>query len=368
MPEPASAISSRGKPERGGILVYGMYPLTGRQDRAPEVRIAAMTAALGARTHTEQILGGRFGRFGAALRWLAGGGPRRVGAVYVESSTASAMPTDLLFLALLRLYRRRVGVYFRDAYQLYRGLYPRTRRRQVITDWLWRLTTPILARLATERFAASMSLAEAIKLRDPIALGPGADPSLPDLGAGADPIVAYVGSAAWADGFDLLLDAMEIVRARLPEARLLIVSSSVPADSRAISSVHVDVRPTGRGGLADQLRSARVCVIPRPITAYSDLAIPIKLWDYLSMGKPVVATAAGETQAILVASEAGITTPDTPEGLAEGLLRPLLDIELARRLAANARSFACSSEQTWDARARTVLRSLGLEESPAPEA
>jgi glycosyltransferase involved in cell wall biosynthesis len=332
-------------------------------DRAPTVRIAMMTAALGGRTHTERISGGRFGRFAAAVRWLASGGPRRVGGVYVESATSSAMPTDLAFLALMRLLGKPVGIYFRDAYQLFRDTYPRRSRRQIFSDVLWRITTPMLRGIATRCFAPSMGLARALRLCEPVLLGPGTDPSQPDLGAGAGRVVAYVGSTNRADGFDLLLAAMAIVHERCPEARLDLVGPP-PAAIETLPP-YVRSQRSSRDGLADLLRDARLCVIPRPVNEYSSLAVPIKLWDYLSLGKPVVATAATETAGILSASGGGIATSDTPEDLADGLLRLLKDEPEAARLSANARAFACAPESTWDARARTVLRTLGIPERPS---
>jgi glycosyltransferase involved in cell wall biosynthesis len=323
-----------------------------------------MTEALDRQARVERITGGRVSRTWRATRWLLGGGPRRVRAVYVESPTTNAMPTDLLFLALMRLLRKPVAVYFRDAYQLFREIYPRRRRLQVISDWLWRITTPLLARLATRRFAASTGLAKVLKLREGMPLGPGGDPSLPDLGAGAEPLIAYVGSTNRADGFGLLLEAMAIVQGRLPGSRLRVIS---PAEPPAALPPFVEFRHARREDLAEPLREARLCVIPRPINDYSDLAVPVKLWDYLSLGKPVVATAAAETAAILAASQAGISTADTPEGLAEGLLRLLSDRTLAGRLAANARAFSCSESETWEARGSTVLRALGLAASEGPD-
>jgi glycosyltransferase involved in cell wall biosynthesis len=341
------------------VLLYGMYDLAGL-DKAPKVRIEMMTRALSARTHTERIVGGRFRRAAASLRWLLRGGPRRVGVVYVESVTTSSMPTDLAFLLLMRLLRKPVGVYFRDAYQLYRDIYPRQRRRQVLSDWAWRLTKPLLARIATVRYVQSAGLGEALHLRRPVLLPPGTDPSSPDLGAGGQPLVAYVGGVGWADGFDTLVEAMAIVRARCPEARLVAVGPSPSAERRAALPDYVDLRRTGRDGLVQVLTDARCCVIPRPITEYTNFVIPIKLWDYLSYGKPVVATAATETARVLEESDAGLTTPDTAEGIAEGLLELLADEALARRLATNARRFACLPESTWAARAGTVLESLGI--------
>jgi len=340
-----------------------MYDLAGL-DKAPKVRIEMMTRALARLTHTERIVGGRLRRSVAAFRWLAGGGPRRVRAVYVESVTTSSMPTDLAFLLIMRLLRRPVGVYFRDAYQLYRGTYPRSRRRQILSDWAWRITQPMLARVATVRYVQSAGLGEALHLRRPVLLPPGTDPSSPDLGAGAALLVAYVGGGGWADGFDTLVEAMAIVRATCPGARLLAVGPSLAPERRAALPDYVELHRTGRDGLVELIKDARCCVIPRPITEYTNFVIPIKLWDYLSYGKPVVATAATETARILESSGAGLVTPDSAAGIAEGLVKLLLDESLARRLAANARVFACAPGSTWDARAATVLESLGASAVP----
>jgi glycosyltransferase involved in cell wall biosynthesis len=354
--------ASGAKVPRSGILLYGMYD-TAALDRAPTVRIAMMTGALTRQTHTERITGGRFGRFAAAVRWLASGGPRRVDAVYVESATSSAMPTDLMFLALMRLLRKPVGVYFRDAYQLFRDTYPRRSRRQILSDGLWRITTPMLKAVASRTFAPSRGLAEALHLKNAVLLPPGTDPTQPDLGAGTGQIVAYVGSTNRADGFELLLDAMVIVHGRLPDASLLLVGAPPATELPS----YVRSQRSSRDGLAELLRPTRLCVIPRPINAYSSLAVPIKLWDYLSLGKAVVATAATETAEVISASGAGVATPDTAEGLAEGLLRLLTDDAEAARMSANARTFACGPASTWDARARTVLDTLGVTREGGPK-
>jgi len=334
-----------------------MYDLRGINS-APQVQISLISAALARQTHLEMISGGRVSRAAASLRWLVRGGPRRVGAVYVEAPSASVMPTDLVFMALMRMLGKPVGVYFRDAYQFYRDIYPRQRRRQLLTDLVWRVTMPMTRGLATHRFVPSKGLAEVMRLRDPILLPPGADPGAPDLGPGREPLVAYVGGNGWADGFDALIEAMTFVRATLPNARLRAVTAPLSPDRMARLPDWVEILQAGRAELPDLLRDARVCVIPRPITAYTNLAVPLKLWDYLSMGKPVVATNATETAGIVAASGGGIVTPGTPEGLAAGLLEVLSDESLAAAMAARARAFACSPDATWDARAATVLGAM----------
>ena len=337
-----------------GVLLVAMYDVSGLNS-APKVQINFISAALARQTHLETISGGRLGRATASLRWLAGGGVHRVGAVYVEAPSASVMPTDLAFMALMRLLRRPVGVYFRDAYQLFRDIYPRRYRRQIVTDLIWRVTMPMTRGLATQHFVPSQGLAEVMHLRHPVLLPPGTEPGTPDLGAGREPLVAYVGGNGWADGFDALIEAMAIVRTTVPSARLLAVTAPLSPERLTQLPDWVQIRQAGRAELPALLKDARLCVIPRPITEYTNLAVPLKLWDYLSMGKPVVATNATETAKILSASGGGIVTPDTAEGLAAGLSKLLLDEKLATEMAVRARAFACSPDSTWDARAARIL-------------
>ncbi len=147
-----------------GLLLFAMYDVHGLNS-APKVRISMMTAALARLVPLEQIGGGRWTRFIASFR-LAGGGVRRVGALYVESASSTATPADIAFITLLRLLGRPVGVYFRDAYQLFRDIYPIT-RPQMLMDMLWRLSMPIVRRIATHHFVQSYGLGKVLRLRDP---------------------------------------------------------------------------------------------------------------------------------------------------------------------------------------------------------
>jgi glycosyltransferase involved in cell wall biosynthesis len=364
---PAMSVDSFSDKRHGprrGILLYGMYDLRG-MDRAPEVRIAMMADALSHRVHMERVVGGRLGRTVAAFRWLASGGARRVGAVYVETPTSAVLPGDLAFLVLMRLLRRPVGIYFRDAYQLFRGLHPRQHRRQLIVDLVWRFTTRLLKGIATVRYAPSSGLARVLGLRDAVMLPPGTDPSLPNLGIGEPDVVVAIVQVAPRTGLDTLVAAVALVRASRPSVRLRIVARSVDSELAAALPDWVEVISAGRDSLADALRPGRVCVLPLPITAYTDLAVAVRLLDFLAFGKPIVATDTIETRALIEASGAGTVTPDTAAGLAGGILPILEDEGLARHFADNARQYACSPDATWDARAATVLATLGLDEGAA---
>jgi glycosyltransferase involved in cell wall biosynthesis len=319
---------------------------------APRVRIALLAEALERRARLVRADRGRWQRLAALPRvlWQL----RGVDAVYVESPTGATMPWDLLVLAVARAMRLPVGIYFRDAYQLFRDLYPPGTLRQRLSDLAWRVSLRFLRGLATVRFVPSAGLAAALRLGGAVLLPPGTDPRQPNLGPGDAPLVAYVGALNAADGFNRLLDAMVLVRAELPEARLLVVSGGAPRELPA----WVDVVAADRRDLPRLLAPARACVIPRPINRYTDLARPVKLVDYLSLGKPVVATRAAETAALLAPSDAGLLVADDAAAIAAGVLAVLRDATLAGRLSAAARALAVAPGSSWDDRAAEIVERL----------
>ncbi len=278
--------------------------------------------------------------------------------MYVESASSFASPADLAFLLVLRLASRPVGVYFRDAYQKYRDLYPVATIKDRILDGLWRVTTPILKRLATRTYAPTARLAQALLLRDATLLPPGTDPDAPFLGAGSLDCVGYVGAVGRQDGVDLLVDAMRIVRRVRQEARLLVVTSGDLASTVSPIPDWVTIAGADRTGLPRLLNDVAVCAIPRRINVYTDLAVPIKLMDYLSYGKPIVATKCEATTAIVGLANAAILVEDTPGDIARGILDVLSSPGEGARLAERARALAMDPTQTWDARAQTIISTL----------
>jgi glycosyltransferase involved in cell wall biosynthesis len=100
-------------------------------------------------------------------------------------------------------------------------------------------------------------------------------------------------------------------------------------------------------------------VIPRPRNRYNDLALPIKLFDYLSYGRPLLLTDCVEQARIVADAEAGIVTADGVEAMAEGINRvasaPPGRLDRWSRHAASAASAA-----SWGHRARTIVSLFGI--------
>ena len=85
---------------------------------------------------------------------------------------------------------------------------------------------------------------------------------------------------------------------------------------------------------------------------------PTKLFEYMAMGRPIVASRLGQIGELLVHGEtAWLVEPGDPQALADGLLATLRNPALARKMAQRARSQAVE-QHTWLAHSRRIVEAL----------
>lgn len=204
----------------------------------------------------------------------------------------------------------------------------------------------------------------------------GTDTSHITPGAPPDgPVVALVSGAAPGRGIELLVDAMEAVRADVPDARLRLALSATGVSSAAYRDqlrVELGTRPwavvaeISYGLIGAFLADAALAVIPHPPGAYFDASTPVKLFDAMAAGRPVVVTPRVETAAIVTAADAGlVAASDRAEDLAASILALLGDAPERRRMGENARR-AAVERYDWRALANTLADAiLGPDDAPA---
>lgn len=159
------------------------------------------------------------------------------------------------------------------------------------------------------------------------------------------PVVGLVSGAAPGRGIELLITATGLVREVVPEAELRLWLAAAPDDPyltglRAVTGdrpwVQIDHVPYER--LPNALAEATVLVVPHPPGEYMEAALPVKLFDSMAAGRPVVVTPRREMAALVKEHGVGLVARgDDPTDLAEALVRVLADTDLARRLGAAAR-------------------------------
>ncbi len=155
------------------------------------------------------------------------------------------------------------------------------------------------------------------------------------------PTVGYWGATAeWTD-IELLIYAAR----QLPEADFVLIGEVIRIDVSELASLP-NVRMTGEvpySELPAYLHAFDVCILPYRICEYALASDPMKVWEYLSAGKPVVAVRFPEIERL----DSLITLTSTRDEFVDGIRRGLAErnSELRRSRVAYAR------ENTWQARA-----------------
>jgi glycosyltransferase involved in cell wall biosynthesis len=164
-----------------------------------------------------------------------------------------------------------------------------------------------------------------------------------DLGVFDRPAVLYTGNFTPYQGLEILMEVAANVREEIPEVLFLLIGgteveishlSRLIEQQRLVDTVHVHPRRP-RKEIPDFLALAHALVLPRS----SGENVPLKIYDYLKSGKPVVATDIPAHSAVL-SEETAILVEPTAEALSKGILLALKDTELSKKIATAAKTLA----------------------------
>jgi glycosyltransferase involved in cell wall biosynthesis len=188
-----------------------------------------------------------------------------------------------------------------------------------------------------------------------------------DLGLeGDERLVVYTGSLEPYQGLETLLAAVPRVLEREPRARFLVVGGA-EAQSEAFR------REAAGAGVADAVLAVPA-VPPEEVHVYHRLAdilvttrsrgtnTPLKIYQYLRAGRPIVATRIHAHTQVLDPSAAELV-PTDPDGVAAGILRVLAHPERGRTLAHGAAELARGryGDAAYHRRLASLLERIGSE-------
>ena len=341
-----------------------MYPLD-EGVWGPISRIRHLRDELARLADLEVVDGDRGRRRRALLGYAFSGRLRGLDGIYVENSSTLPSETDLAFLALARALGVRVLTYVRDAQYLFDEYYVASSLRRRLARRLF-LPSVAALRLVSWRVGyPSSGLARAVRdpSPNPLLLPPGSPPPV-DVPPGPDArsLLFVGGMRVPAHGLDLLVRAVEAVRARGHDLRVICVSRPGEEPPERPSWMRVE---HGSGPEIIALLPEVVATIqPRLRTPYNDLAVPIKVMEYLSYGRPLVVTDCTEQAAIVRDAGCGIVTDDTVDGLAAGL-EQLLEADHAERRQWSDNARRAAERNSWTERAATIATLLSGQPDPA---
>lgn len=151
------------------------------------------------------------------------------------------------------------------------------------------------------------------------------------------PVVLYAGSFAVYQGIDLLIEAASRVHQDRPDVVFVLVGAAgegAPHGDRPTPWLRVVPRQP-REIISRYLAMADVLVSPR----LGGDNLPSKIFDFLSAGKPIVATDCAAHRSVLDASRARLVPPN-PQSLASALISLIDRPDLRDEIGAAGRAFA----------------------------
>ncbi len=344
---------------RRRVLLVSMYRL-GVANSGPTVRISSLRDALAGLASLDVVAGNRGERSVALARYAASGRLRGLDGIYVESSSFLPSPADVAFLGLARALGIPVLTFVRDAYQLLPGYGDSVKHR--IAAGLFRPAFAALLAASTRAAFPSRGLATLMGHgADGVLLPPGAPPPLDVQRSPGARTLLHVGAIRSPElGGELLLAAVERARADGHDIDLICVArrGEEPPGSHP---AWLRVERASGSEIHALLPQVLATVIPRRRSAYNDLAVPIKLMDYLSYGRPLLVTDCSEQARIVRAADAGLVVPDEVDDMA-GAIGRLATASREELDAFGAAAQRAATANSWHARAQQVLDVLFSDE------
>jgi glycosyltransferase involved in cell wall biosynthesis len=180
-------------------------------------------------------------------------------------------------------------------------------------------------------------------------------------------VVGFSGSLKAWHGLDTLLPAFRAFRDLVPSAHLLVVGEGPrkPWVEGYVAGAGLEDAITltgwvGHDDLPGLIARMDVATAPYP-AAEGHYFSPLKLYEYLALGRPIVASRIGQTAQVLDGTDAALLVPPgDPVALTEALLRPANDPALAARLARNSAIEGRRHDWTDNARAVVNLARQGV--------
>jgi hypothetical protein len=345
-----------------------MYPLD-RGVWGPISRITHLRDELLRIVDLDLVDGNRGRRRVALARYAASGRLRGLDGVYVESSTFLPAEADIAFLGLARALGIPVITYVRDAYQLFDDYGTGSGLRGWVGRALFRPAIRALRAVSTRLAFPTNGLARAVlgdSATDAVLLPPGAPapfdvPMAPDARR-----LLFVGDARLpSQGADRLIRSVGVARDAGMAVELTVVCrpGQEPPGPRP---AWLRIERAEGVGIAALLSGVVATVIPRPRNPYNDLALPIKLFDYLAYGRPLLVTDCVEQAAIVRDADCGVVTDDSVDALVAGI-GELLAADDATRSRWSANAVRAAEHQSWGRRAARIVDLVhGRAPAPAP--
>jgi len=174
-------------------------------------------------------------------------------------------------------------------------------------------------------------------------------------------VIMYHGSLVERNGLDVAIEALSQVRESVPAAELRIFGATTPFLERMMQqaqnkNLHESVRYLGSRRLEDLVTEIENCdlgVIPNRWNAFTEINTPTRIFEYLALGKPVIAPATPGIQDYFDKDSLLFFEPGNPGGLAQQIEYAFSHPREVQEIVQRAQQVYL--EHTWDRERQTLL-------------
>lgn len=173
----------------------------------------------------------------------------------------------------------------------------------------------------------------------------------------------YVGGASTRYGTPLLIESFKKVNSEKVVSKLILVCPNNQWENikNIVDTTNCDswltvVHASGDDTLKPLYAQSDIAVIPLLRSVYNDFAVPIKMYEYVSFDKPIVATNCTEMKSFICKNQVGYVVEDNIESLSNKIIE--LNENRGTVIKVKNQCAKVAKENTWESRAQRVIEVL----------
>lgn len=265
----------------------------------------------------------------------------------------------LLMLYISKIRKIPVGVFYRDAFWKLSEYYSKKGLKTKIIILMHKFDWRIIKFVSKVIYFPSESFANYFECKNKVILMPGAE-VIEDLAIGEDNSFIYVGGIDGLYGSNLLLDSFKLAYEKNNLIKLNLVCREENDVIRAYKSekwLNLFVGKSGSKELKEIYDISKYSIISLIPGSYSNLAVPIKLFEYISYEKPIVSTNCLEVEKIITKYNIGKIARADKDSLSEAIVSMASNTGEYHKYKDNIKSKVLKNE-LWENRVNVVMKTL----------
>lgn len=289
---------------------------------------------------------------------------------YIESRVGVTryLDTKLLLALKQKLKINKIGIYYRDMYWNYNIFFSENKLRNMLIPIANKLYLKFLASICDVFFVQSESFKRALRNFLPTTtqielLPPGCENIKVSHSEAPETMEAiYVGEIdPIFSGVDLLIETFKIINQRQKLCLNLVCRENeykINLDLQKANNMYdwLKISHHTKSNIGEVYNRADVAIIPRSGNEYTKLCLPVKLFEYISYERPVIAVNHGEVSQFISKTGIGVVTNDNPVDFANSILNIINSKKKYMEVVTNIKKL--KQKSTWEQRVIDIKKIL----------